>query len=92
VGLPSLTIGAAVDHDIAHDGGVAAREQKLQRVDRHDGVAIQAIEIDHDEVGRSPGASAPLPGAARCRAAVADGEAEKFGPGPGALEAEAAMG
>src|ERR1700704_3492264 len=84
--------GAAIDHDVAHHRGVAAREQEFHWVDRHDPVAVEAIEIEHDEVGWSPRRQLARAGRAGARAAVAEGEAKNPGRGPGALEAEAAMG
>src|SRR3981189_3332510 len=71
--------GTPIDDDIAHQGCVASREQELQRVDSHDPVAVEAIEIDHNKVRRRPRSKHASPGRAGCLAPVADGEAEKFG-------------
>src|SRR6266404_6672710 len=63
-GFPFADDGTPIDDDIAHQGRVASREQKLQRVDRHDAVAVEAIEIDHNKVRRSPRSKHAGPGRA----------------------------
>src|SRR3982074_3756245 len=38
--------GTPIDDDIAHQRCVASREQKLQRVDSHDPIAVEALASD----------------------------------------------
>src|SRR5258707_5534148 len=67
-----------VHNHIAQQRRIASREQKLQRIDRHDLVAIETIEIDGHEIGRSAGdklASSRRPGRA---AAVTNSETEEL--------------
>ena len=47
------------------------------------GVAVETVEVDHHEIGRRAGRELAGAGRARGVAAVADGEAKKFGAGPG---------
>src|SRR4030088_3141551 len=63
--------GTPIDDDLAYQRCVASREQKLQRVDSHDPVAVEAIEIDHDKVRGSPRSQRAGPQGPRCLAPVA---------------------
>ena len=84
--------GAPIDHDIANERGVAAGEKKLQRIDVHDGFAVEAVEVEHHEIGGRARRELAGPGGAGGGAAVADGEGEEFGAGLGARKTCSAMG
>ena len=71
---------ASVHNHIAQQRRIAARKQKFDRIDRHDLVAIEAIEIDGDEVRRSARHQLARSRRAGRLAAIGDGEAEEFLP------------
>src|SRR5437773_1490741 len=81
---------ASVHNHIAQQRRVTSREQKFNGIDRHDLVAIKAIEIDGNEICWRARYQCTRSRRTGGFAAVGDGKAEKFRRRPGAFEAETA--
>ena len=41
---------AAGDNGLCDMGHVAPRKQQIERINRQNGIAVQSVEIDHDEI------------------------------------------
>src|SRR4030095_946772 len=69
---------APIDDDVTHHRCIAAREQEFERIDRHDLIAIQTIEIDGDKISWCAGQKLSCPRRTCCPATITDSKAEKL--------------
>ena len=72
-------------------GRVRAREDKIDRLDGHDGVAVERVEIEHENIGRRPDAERAGAGRAVGEPPIGDDRGEPCSPLDHAVEAPAAM-